>query len=38
MKLNHIQHLYWRVGFGISPDQLKQLFKKSKKEVVNQLF
>ncbi|GGZ88789.1 DUF1800 domain-containing protein [Algibacter mikhailovii] len=38
MKPNHIQHLYWRVGFGISPNQLKLFSKKKKKEIVNQLF
>lgn len=38
MKPNHIQHLYWRLGFGISPNQLKQVSKKSKKEIVNQIF
>lgn len=38
MKGNHIQHLYWRIGFGISPNQLAQLSKKSKKEIVNQIF
>lgn len=38
MKPNHIQHLYWRLGFGITPRQLKQLSKKRKKEIVNNLF
>lgn len=38
MKPNHIQHLYWRLGFGITPDQLKVLSNKRKKEIVNKLF
>ena len=38
MKTKHIQHLYWRIGFGISPDRLKVLSKKDKSEVVNALF
>lgn len=38
MKLKHIQHLYWRVGFGILPNQLESISKKSKKDIVNQLF
>lgn len=38
MKQEHIQHLYWRVGFGILPNQLEKLSKKSKKEVVDNLF
>lgn len=37
MKSNHIQHLYWRVGFGILPTKLKSLSKKKKVEVVNSL-
>ncbi len=37
MKIRHIQHLYWRVGFGILPIELKKLSKKSKKAVVNNL-
>ena len=38
MKSAHIQHLYNRVGFGISPKELARLSKKSKKNVVNELF
>lgn len=38
MKSKHIQHLYWRVGFGILPNHLEALSKKSKKDIVNQLF
>lgn len=37
MKQNHIQHLYWRVGFGILPNDLEKLSKKSKKDVVDAL-
>ena len=37
MKSKHVQHLYWRVGFGILPKQLETLSKKSKKSVVNAL-
>jgi len=38
MKSTHIQHLYDRIGFGITPKELKRLSKKSKKNVVNELF
>ncbi|WP_165731523.1 DUF1800 family protein [Polaribacter sp. 20A6] len=38
MKSTHIQHLYNRVGFGITPKELARLSKKSKKNVVNELF
>ena len=38
MKLAHIQHLYNRIGFGITPKERKHLSKKSKKYVVNELF
>ncbi|MGC1203955.1 MAG: DUF1800 domain-containing protein [Flavobacteriaceae bacterium] len=37
MKKQHIQHLYWRVGFGILPTQLENLTKKKKKEVITNL-
>lgn len=37
MEQKHIQHLYWRVGFGILPNQLKTLSKKSKTAVVDNL-
>lgn len=33
----HIQHLYWRVGFGILPLQLQELSKKKKKDIINDL-
>jgi len=38
MKLSHIQHLYNRIDFGITPKKRKHLSKKSKKHVVNALF
>jgi len=38
MNQRHIQHLYWRAGFGISPKQLEQLAHKSKAEIVDDLF
>lgn len=37
MKKQHIQHLYWRAGFGILPTDLESLTKKKKKEVVSSL-
>lgn len=37
MKKNYIHHLYWRVGFGILPNQLKTLSKKSKNAIVDNL-
>ncbi|KRP28961.1 MAG: hypothetical protein ABS28_00390, partial [Cryomorphaceae bacterium BACL22 MAG-120619-bin32] len=37
MKISHIQHLYHRVGFGISPKESLLLSKKSKKTIVNDL-
>ncbi|MEW7292538.1 DUF1800 domain-containing protein [Aquimarina sp. 2304DJ70-9] len=33
-----IQHLYWRMGFGISSDELKAVRKLSKNNAVDQLF
>jgi uncharacterized protein (DUF1800 family) len=38
MKSAHIQHLYNRVGFGITPKELARLSKKSKKNVIKELF
>jgi len=38
MKLKHIQHLYWRAGFGILPNQLHALSKKNKKDIIDNLF
>ncbi|WOD45142.1 DUF1800 domain-containing protein [Hwangdonia lutea] len=37
MKPKHIQHLYRRVGFGLLPDQLQTLLKKSKAHIVDGL-
>lgn len=37
MKSNHIQHLYWRIGFGILPKELEKLSKKNKKKVVENI-
>ena len=38
MKQSHIQHLYWRAGFGLGPNELSNLKKKSKKNIVSDLF
>lgn len=38
MKRKHIQHLYWRIGFGILPNLLDNLSKKDKAQIVNDLF
>ncbi|WP_298882736.1 DUF1800 domain-containing protein [uncultured Polaribacter sp.] len=38
MKSAHIKHLYNRIGFGITPKEVKRLSKKSKKKVINELF
>lgn len=38
MKQKHIQHLYWRVGFGVLPNNLEKLSKKKKNAIVNNLF
>ncbi|WP_298531812.1 DUF1800 domain-containing protein [uncultured Algibacter sp.] len=38
MNRNNVQHLYWRSGFGASPDELREFSKKTRKEIVNQLF
>ena len=38
MKSTHIQHLYNRVGFGITPKELARLSKKSKKNIIKDLF
>jgi len=38
MKSAHIQHLYNRIGFGITPNQLAILLSKSKNVVVDELF
>ncbi len=33
-----IQHLYWRIGFGISSSDLKSVRNLSKDQIINQLF
>lgn len=38
MKAKQIQHVYRRIGFGILPTTLGKLSKKSKKEVIKNLF
>ena len=38
MKVKHIQHLYWRAGFGINPYGLSLLANKSKIEIVEEIF
>jgi len=38
MKKEHIQHLYWRAGFGINPKAMQSLLDKSRKSVVDLLF
>ncbi|MDO7172015.1 DUF1800 family protein [Mariniflexile sp. AS56] len=38
MKAKHIQHLYWRAGFGILPNQVEVLSKLKKEDVIRNLF
>lgn len=38
MKTKHLLHLYWRAGFGLGIQDLKNLEKKSRKKVLKQLF
>ena len=38
MEAKHIQHLYNRIGFGITPKQIATLLPLSKKEIIAQLF
>ena len=38
MTTKEIQHLYWRAGFGILPNQLKKAIKNSKKSLIKELF
>ena len=38
MKPRHIQHLYWRAGFGATPNTISVLSKKNKDQVVDALF
>lgn len=33
----HIQHLYWRAGFGLSPLELKHQFNNNRKEIIDEL-
>lgn len=38
MKQQHIQHLYWRAGFGATPNQLEVLSQMDRHQVVDRLF
>lgn len=38
MKPQDIQHLYWRAGFGVTPNELNTLSRLDKHQVVNGLF
>ena len=38
MKTKHLQHLYFRAGFGISYDEFSRLSTKPKEDVVEELF
>lgn len=38
MTIKEIQHLYWRAGFGMLPNQFKKAEKKSKKSLIKTLF
>lgn len=38
MRLKHLQHLYWRAGFGIGIDEMEHLKSKSRTEVISHLF
>ena len=38
MKTKHIQHLYNRVGFGITPNELERLSNKNKREIIDEVF
>ncbi|MDC0862814.1 hypothetical protein OAP68_02100, partial [Flavobacteriaceae bacterium] len=38
MKPQHIQHLYWRVGFGISINELDNLKSDSKSNIITSIF
>ncbi|TXD50073.1 DUF1800 family protein [Polaribacter sp. IC073] len=38
MKSAHVQHLFNRVGFGISPKELERLSKKSKRKIIDEIF
>ena len=38
MKIDHIKHLYWRAGFGITPRQIETIKHKSRSEIIEHLF
>ena len=38
MQAKHLQHLYWRAGFGIQPNQVQSMQSSSRKEVVKKIF
>ena len=38
MTIKEIQHLYWRAGFGMLPNQFIKADKKSKKSLIKELF
>ena len=37
MELKHIQHLYWRAGFGITASELNAIKGLSKKPLIERL-
>ncbi len=38
MNSKHLQHLYWRAGFGILPNKVRQYSKSTLAEVIEELF
>lgn len=38
MEAKHIQHLYWRAGFGLGWNDFKEIENKSKKKILSKLF
>ena len=38
MKQKHIQHLYWRINFGVDVEELNSLKSKSKSKIVAEIF
>ena len=38
MNQRHIQHLYWRAGFGIDINVLKKIQSKSRPQIIEELF
>ena len=38
MKEDHIKHLYWRAGFGITPAEIDKIKHKSRTEIVDDIF